>query len=214
MNRPETRHDIMLASKTDSGAIATLIALAFHPLAPSIWLIADAEQRSRIFVDYFAILVDHALATGQLYTTADHTAAALWLPVGLTGLTPPYDYDARLKAATGVWAERFRTFDAALEQRHPTAVEHYYLAILAVHPELQGQGLGSRLLTAQHEALDTLSAAAYLEASNLRTRQLYLRHGYHDIGLPLPLPGEPETLMYPMWRNRDNRNRTGLPGHR
>ena len=31
--------------------------------------------------------------------------------------------------------------------------------------------------------------AAYLEASDERTRRIYLRHGYADYGTPIQLPG-------------------------
>jgi GNAT superfamily N-acetyltransferase len=199
VNRPAPQHEIVPATTADTEAIASLIALAFHPLAPSRWLIEDAEARSRIFVDYFAILVEHTLTTGQLHTTAQRTAAALWLPGGAGGLIRPPDYDTRLHAVTGPWVERFRAFDAALEQRHPTLAEHHYLAVLAVHPRRQGHGLGSSLLAAQHDMLDTLGAPAYLEASDLRTRQLYRRHGYTEHGTPIHLPDGP--AMHPMWRH-------------
>ena len=42
------------------------------------------------------------------------------------------------------------------------------------------------------------SAAAYLEASDERTRDLYLRHGYTDHGEAIELPDGPS--MYPMVR--------------
>jgi hypothetical protein len=55
------------------------------------------------------------------------------------------------------------------------------------------------LLCSYHQILDhDLGAPAYLEASDRRTRQIYLRHGYTDHGPPIHLPGGP--LMYPMWR--------------
>jgi GNAT superfamily N-acetyltransferase len=70
-----------------------------------------------------------------------------------------------------------------------------------VRPDRQGQGTGHALLRAYHEILDRdAGAPAYLEASDLRTRQIYLRHGYADHGPPIHLPDGP--LMYPMWRER------------
>jgi hypothetical protein len=61
------------------------------------------------------------------------------------------------------------------------------------------QGTGTALLRACHHHLDyDLGAAAYLEASSLRARRLYLRHGYTGHGPPIHLPGGPP--MWPMWR--------------
>lgn len=103
---------------------------------------------------------------------------------------------------TGRWAERFAAFDVALDARHP-AIAHQ-LANLAVQPDRQGQGTGAVLLHACHQHLDhDAGALAYLEASDLRTRQDYLRHGHADHRLPIGLPGGP-----PMWRQA----RTALAG--
>ena len=79
---------------------------------------------------------------------------------------------------TGGRAGRFRAFEAALAARHPADLAHMHLAILAVRPDRQGQGLGTALLGAYHPVLDQDGLPAYLEASDLRTRRLYLRYGY------------------------------------
>lgn len=79
-------------------------------------------------------------------------------------------------------------------------IPHHHLAILAVRPDKQGQGTGTALLHAHHASLDTAGIPAYLEASDLRTRRLYLAHGYEDNGPPIHLAGG--GLMYPMWRQR------------
>jgi GNAT superfamily N-acetyltransferase len=108
------------------------------------------------------------------------------------------DYPARLWAVTGRWAPRFVAFDTALGCHHPTATPHECLAILAVHPNAQRQGLGTALLRARHEVLDQAGTAAYLEASSPASHALYLRHGYAPAGPDIQLPGGPP--MTPMWR--------------
>ena len=74
-----------------------------------------------------------------------------------------------------------------------------HLAILAVRPDRQGQGTGTALLDAHHAILDAEGIVAYLEASDERTRGIYLRHGYADYGNPITLAGG--LLMYPMVRH-------------
>jgi GNAT superfamily N-acetyltransferase len=197
---PTPQHVIVSATTADVELLSELVALAFHPLAPSAWLIKSEEERRGIFPGYFRILVDHAVTVGTLYTNANRTAAALWLPVDWRGPTPPADYDERLAAVTGEHVERFQAFDTTLDEHHPGGLTHQHLAILAVHPNHQGQGIGSTILKLHHRILDGKRLPAYLEASDLRTRRLYLGCGYRDRGMPIRLPGEPETLMYPMWR--------------
>ena len=58
-------------------------------------------------------------------------------------------------------------------------------------------------LQAHHAAFDWQGIATYLEASDERTRDLYLRHGYTDHGGPIELSDGPST--YPM---------VGIPGLR
>jgi GNAT superfamily N-acetyltransferase len=192
------------ADPGDAAELSSLIALAFHDLPPSTWLIPDSAARREVFPDYFRLYVDHAFETGTVYTTAERTAVALWLPYGTGHDEPPAGYDAQLAAVTGGWVDRFRAFDAQLDKHHPAGERHDHLAILAVHPTLQGRGVGSALLDAHHRALGSGAepVAAYLEAASLDSRRLYARHGYRDLPEPIPFPdGKPATaMMYPMWR--------------
>ncbi|HXS61532.1 MAG TPA: GNAT family N-acetyltransferase [Streptosporangiaceae bacterium] len=225
MSEPEAVVDVIRAEEADAGVLSQLVADAFLDLPPSWWLIPDQAIRRRVFPDYFRIFVDAALADGIVQTTPDRSAVAIWLPSGHSAEPPPTadgrpslpaddpppadgpspthepdDYLARLTAITQPWIDRFLAFDAAIENRHPHEPAHHHLAFLAVRPDRQGLGIGSALLQAHHQFLDTQNLPAYLEASHPRNRQLYLRHGYTDLGPPnyLPDAGPP---MYPMWRD-------------
>jgi GNAT superfamily N-acetyltransferase len=190
---------VIQADPADAAVLSQVIADAFHDLPPAHWLIADPDIRRKIFPAYFRIFVDHALASGVVHITTDLAAVALWLPVGTDGPGPPGDdYNAELAEVTGPWAGRFQAFDAELDRHHPTGTAHHHLAILAVHPGKQGQGIGTALLRAHHATLDQTGTPAYLEASSPRNRALYLCHGYAGPG-PLHLPdGGPP--MWPMTR--------------
>ena len=192
------RPAVLTADAADLDMLCAVIASAFHDLAPSRWLIADPVARRKVFPGYFRLYVEQALATGLAQCTADRTAAALWLPGGPAAPGPAPGYAARLAAATSPWTGRFVCFDGALEARHPVGIVHSHLAILAVRPDRQRHGLGTALLRARHQVLDSDGVPGYLEASDWATRRLYLRHGYDDLGPPIQLPGGP--AMYPMWR--------------
>lgn len=190
--------EIVEAGPGDAQKLSIVVAAAFHPLDPCQWLISHALQRRIAFPAYFRILVDHALAIGSIDITADHTAAALWLPVGPDGPETPDRYEQRLKEAVGPHLERFEILDDQFERHHPLGGAHQYLAILAVHPDHQRQGIGRALLAHRHRRLDETGSSAYLEASDETNREWYARHGYRDIGDPIRLPDGPN--MWPMWR--------------
>jgi ribosomal protein S18 acetylase RimI-like enzyme len=188
------------ATPADTTALSQVIAEAFHDLPPAWWLIPGPGRRREVFPGYFALLVEHALATGVVHTTCGRTAAALWLPVGAEGPGQPGDdYRARLAQVAGPDAIRFVAFDAELDDHHPTGTAHQYLAILAVRPDVQGQGIGTALLRTHHAALDAAGTAAYLEASSEHSHDWYQRHGYTDTGPPFHLPDSGPPL-WPMWR--------------
>jgi GNAT superfamily N-acetyltransferase len=208
MTTSSTRHQIIRAGDADTNVLAQVIAEAFFPLAVCQWLIPDPAARRAAFPAYFHLYVEHALADGIVHTTPGHTATALWIP-GTGPSAPPEDYPGQLAAITGPDLLNFQTFDAALDRHHPAGVFHHHLAILAVLPGIQGQGIGTALLHAHHAVLEEQGIPAYLEASGERTRRLYLDHGYTDRGSPIEFAGG--VRMYPMWREPHTRTPVGAP---
>ena len=194
-----TTATIHRARPADVDAVTALVATAFTPLAASVWLVPDETARTEVLRDYFRILIAHALDIGVVYLI-DGQATAVWVP--WTSMAPPPEpenYDARMTAATGPYADRFRALDAVLAEHHPTGA-HHHLEFLAVHPDHQGQGLGGRLLAAHHRVLDREGVPAYLEAADPRSRGLYARAGYGTTApglLQLPDGGP---AFWPMWR--------------
>lgn len=202
---PAQQTELPRAGRDDITVLSHVIAAAFHDLPPSPWLIADPVERSAVFPPYFQIFVEIALAQGVVFTNPERSAAALWLNVRAGHDEGFADYDGRLAAVVGAHIDRFRTFDALLEERHPAAADYCHLAMLAVRPDRQRQGIGSALLSGSHQMLDAAGTASYLEASDLGTRSIYLRHGYADRGGPVQFPAGP--CMYPMWREPGGQDR-------
>jgi GNAT superfamily N-acetyltransferase len=214
------------AGLSDVDMMSELIATAFHDLAPSRWLVDDPHARRQVLPGYFRLFVGYGLLRaahrhghgplsgqpfdgGEVYVASvgdQPVGTAVWLPVvpGIPEL--PSSYDRALATVTGRWVDRFRSFDLTLAQHHPDeppTPAHTHLTMLAVAPDWQGRGVGGTLLQAHHRLLDHHATPAYLEAADPRSRQLYARHGYRDVGDgPLVLPGDGPP-MWPMWRDPD-----------
>ena len=193
--------EVIPAVPSDERTLSLVITEAFLDLPPAQWLIPGQATRRELFPDYFRILVDHAMAAGTVDTIPERCAVALWLPVSADGPAPPAEgYAARLAQTTGPHLDQFTAFDTTLDHHHPTGIAHEHLAILAVHPAVQGQGVGTALLAAHHAVLDQTGTPAYLEASSPRNAALYLRHGYHpQPGAPFCLPSDGPPMLA-MWR--------------
>jgi GNAT superfamily N-acetyltransferase len=67
---------------------------------------------------------------------------------------PPNGYAGQLAEATGPFLDRFLAFDVVLARHHLTGAPHHHLAILAVRPDTQCQGIGTALVQAHHAAFD------------------------------------------------------------
>jgi GNAT superfamily N-acetyltransferase len=193
-----THLTIERATLADADRLAHTIAQAFHDLAPCQWLVEDPDTRKRILPDFFRLYAELGLRSGTVLTTPDRQAVAIWLPVQPGNIPALPDHDKRLAKITGPRADRFHTFDELLDEHHPTEPAHEWLAILAVHPSQQDQGIGSALLTHHHALLDRDGTPAYLEAAEPALCPLYRRHGYQELGEPISLPAGPP--LFPMWR--------------
>jgi GNAT superfamily N-acetyltransferase len=192
---------VIPADPRDAAVLADVIAAAFHPLDVSRWLIPDEAARRDIFPAYFQMYVEHAMDDGIVLTDPTRSSVALWLPAGPGKPQAPDGYDERLATITGPHLRRFQQLDQAFDQHHPTGIPHQHLAILATRPDRQRTGLGTALLNTHHAILDQDQTPAYLEASDLAKRAIYLGFGYADHGdAPIALPdGGP--VMWPMWRD-------------
>ncbi|HET8684735.1 MAG TPA: GNAT family N-acetyltransferase [Micromonosporaceae bacterium] len=187
---------VVRAEPGDAAVVAALVAEAFESLAVTHWLVPDPAARRTVLAADMAILVEHALELGHIDMVEDRSAAAVWFQRGAEPVPPPPEYERRLAVACGPWSDRFRILDALFEAHKPRA-PHHHLALLAVTPARQGTGLGSALLRHHHRYLDRQRIPAYLEASSVRSRYLYRRHGYLA-GPQFTLPEGPP--LWPMWR--------------
>jgi amino acid transporter/GNAT superfamily N-acetyltransferase len=187
-------------SPVDPAEITALLTTTIGEGPVARWLTPDPVIRRVDSPAYFDIFVEHVVQYGEVYATADPVTGdlvgvALWLP--FTAPIPlPRDYDRRLKDVCGSSFDRARELDAAFDAHHPTD-PHHYLAFLAVRADRQSLGIGSALLARHHARVDPVGIPAYLEATDIRNRELYLRHGYTGQGI-IRLPDGPP--VWPMWR--------------
>jgi puromycin N-acetyltransferase len=74
---------------------------------------------------------------------------------------------------------------------------------VAVTPEAQGSGVGTRLLRHRLAEIDDAGAAAYLEATTPASRQLYERLGFvEQRALDMTPSGQPVAMLRPAGEQR------------
>jgi len=191
-------YTIRRGTPADLEPVTALIAESFAGQPVSRWLVPPPDRRVAVLAASYAIHVENALAHGVVEIVGQYEGVAVWFPRLDPPAPPPAGYDERLAAACGPYTPRFRQLDAAFEAHYPHDEVHHHLAFLAAAPGGRDQGVGTALLRHHHEVLDEAGLPAYLEASNERARELYVREGYRaDDPFHLPDGGPP---VWPMWR--------------
>lgn len=195
---------IRVAGETDRELVVRLLDEAFQDDPVSNWVFPTPAHRRAKHPALMAAFTDVVLAEGRIDLAEDGSACALWLSVPAaaqhdgTDEGDAEDGPAELRAAVDPDNERVEQIGRLTAGVHPEGRAHAYLWMIGVAPERQGQGLGRALIESVLDRCDREGLAAYLEASNARSRALYERLGFEPEGSPLDLPGGPR--MWPMWR--------------
>jgi GNAT superfamily N-acetyltransferase len=190
------------AAVTEAMTLAAMMARAFHDDPAMGWFFPDEGSRPRRLQKFFGDLTLRGQygRLGEVYTTDDEAAVAVWAPPGKWRIGPA----DQLRILPGIVTalsirltpSRLRAFNY-MESKHPRQ-PHWYLSILATDPPSQGKGLGSALLAEVLGRCDEEGLPAYLEASKEANVPFYRRHGF-EVTEMITLPGGGPPL-WPMWR--------------
>lgn len=100
------------------------------------------------------------------------------------GRLPAVFADAKLREQIGTGLNRrgFETIFPMMEEMHAewAAMPHWYVAIMAVLPDAQGEGKCSTLMRAISRVADAENVPCYLECSGHRNRDVYAHLGYEQ----------------------------------
>ena len=188
------------ASHTDRPALSRALAGAFMDDPVTNWASPRDDLRPRMLRRFFDAMLAAKLPGGFVHCDPDRHGAALWAPPGHWRMTTRQELKVAASFADPrLWLRGPLVGRGLLgvERRHPKKPPHFYLAVLGVSPQAQGQGLGSRLMKPVLDLCDADGIPAYLESSKESNIAFYARHGFRLIG-EIRLPRGP--TMYPMWR--------------
>ncbi|WP_326558122.1 GNAT family N-acetyltransferase [Micromonospora sp. NBC_01796] len=201
------------ADVADRQAVSGILTEAFMDDPVACWLFPASGERRRLQSHFYGHLLDRG--TAEAYLVGRGEGASVWLALAAGQAPeeePPDAPDVDQKSIFGENGARLRTLGQALAERHPRREPHLYLSCMGVVGGRQGAGLGSAMLRHRLERADADGIAAYLEASSPRSRALYLRYGFEDLGEPVRVADSP--LLWPMWRQPRRRPSHQLHHHK
>jgi GNAT superfamily N-acetyltransferase len=193
-----------IATEADLPAIGETLARAFEhdPLWGWAFESAARERKLASLSRVFGFFAGAALDFGWVRVTDGVEAVALWIPPCSPEMTP-----ADEERMPGLVADACEPEPAArviemldaFERHHPHEPAHFYLSLLATHPDHAGKGLGVALVADNLAEMDAADppAPAFLESSNPGNVARYERLSFrpvHEVELVAGLTGTQ------MWR--------------
>jgi ribosomal protein S18 acetylase RimI-like enzyme len=174
-----------VATTDDLPAIGETLARGFEhdPLWGWAFEDADRDRKLAALAEVFGFCCRAALGLGWVRVTDGVEAVALWIPPGSPEMSPADEerMPGVIAAACGPEsAARVSDLLGAFERNHPHEPPHFYLSLLATHPDHAGHGHGLGLVAdclAEIDAGDP-PAAAFLESSNPGNVPRYERLGF------------------------------------
>jgi GNAT superfamily N-acetyltransferase len=188
------------ASPEDLDHVTTVVALAFEH--DPLWGRALARSDGRVdhHAEFWRLFVDGPVRQGTTWLTPRGEATSVWVGPGATELSA--DQEAQLETLArdrlGPGADTYFELLTRFEAAHPRTEPHYYLSLLATHPDHRGHGFGTTLLSFGLDRIDAEHLPVYLESSNPANDRRYQRLGFEQIGA-LGFPGERPSVAT-MWR--------------
>lgn len=144
------------------------------------WLYPDDADYLRPDGAVFEGAVTNWLASQHVWCTDDAVALAVWFSPVEPG-TPEPDHIQVGEPPSPELLERFELIGSAMMANKPPDA-HWYLQLLATHPDWQRQGLGGRLMDVVFRRADAEGIPCYLETERPELVAYYRHHGFEVRG--------------------------------
>lgn len=164
---------IRAATVDDIGRLSRTIMRAFAHDPLMRWFFPDDDGYESLMPLVGASMIRRWLATNTLWCTDDGVALAGWSPPGRPQVVvaPPAIEHPEWRLA------RFASIRATLAVHTPPE-SHWYLNLLATHPDWHRQGCGGALMGVVFEQADAAGRPCYLETETTANVAYYRQHGF------------------------------------
>jgi ribosomal protein S18 acetylase RimI-like enzyme len=167
-------------------AACHLLGRAFQDDPLMVYMIPNASKRRHLLPALFGVVTRYCLRYGMIYTTPDLDAVACCLPPGqgksIGGLALASLSNPPLQLGL-IGLRRFLHASKYTGEAHKRAAPgtHWYVWVLGVEPERQGQGFGGQLLQAVLQQAKAQQVPCYLDTQNPRNVPFYQRQGFRQV---------------------------------
>ncbi|NND75629.1 MAG: GNAT family N-acetyltransferase [Ilumatobacter sp.] len=167
---------IRRATPDDVGRLSVTAMRAFVDDPVMRWLYPDDEMYLAPGGSVFWQAMHGWIRNDEVWCTEDGTALAVWLLPGRPEHVADPDADVHRPPSPEL-EQRFGLIGAAMAAHTPPEL-HWYLQLLATHPDWQRQGLGAELMRLQFARKADEGLPCYLETESPENVAYYRGHGF------------------------------------
>ncbi len=166
---------------------ARLLTEAFEDDPLYLKVFPDPRRRSQALTWMHGRVFRYCSLYGLAYTLPDAEGVACWLPPGQTEIGMGRIIRSGLIAMPFVFGlPAYRRFDYYMNYSGRLREEHapesyWYLWVLGVAPQLQGRGIGGRLMKPVLNEADSLGQECFLETEDEKNVEFYAKHGFRVV---------------------------------
>jgi ribosomal protein S18 acetylase RimI-like enzyme len=166
---------VRVAEPSDLARVVRTATLAFADDPVLRWFFPSEAEYAASAPAAFEHVGGDSIALGCAYVTPDVVAAGLYVPPGRPEV--PRDEPEEPADIPADLAQRFAAF-GRLKDEHTPAEPHWYLGVLATHPDWQRQGCGAAIIAPVAERCRTEGLPLYLETETVANVAYYRHLGF------------------------------------
>jgi hypothetical protein len=157
------------ATAADRDGVVRTVVAAFVA-DPAFRYFFPDDTYPELVATFAGWLFDKRVDRGSIWVVSGGASVAMWDAPGESRTPRPLDLPPEALA-------RLTGYDNAVHHELPDE-EHWYLGVLATHPDHAGQRLGRHVLQPGLEAATASGLPAYLETSTSKNESIYERAGW------------------------------------
>jgi ribosomal protein S18 acetylase RimI-like enzyme len=160
-------------------AVVVTVVAAFRHDPAFRFFFPDDERYDDDAAAFSGYLFDKRVDHGTVWMIGEASSVAMWSPPSAPGIEPADAAEAQTEAmgSDGGAAERIEHYESIVGAALP-ATPHWYLGILATHPDHAGQRLGRRVMGDGLARASADGVPAILETTRADNVALYERAGW------------------------------------
>jgi len=175
----QNNNELILANYSDKPLIVKILTDTFKNDPCLNWLIEKVSKKNKleIIVNY---VVDETLCTGNIFFTHDKKAVALWKNENTEKFTFKFiKRNISFLFKMGIKCVVKNLKMGNLSHVHfPRDSKYYYLYMIGVLNEAQGNGLASKLMNPILKYCQSENIPVFLETANPRNVEIYKKKGF------------------------------------